>query len=143
MSKLGQRSDSAYKLNNGQPIDLTLTFGSTGSGTAKVYRHKIIVDLAAALHANTVTLTTPIAFEIIDCYVIQESSQAHNITLKNGSDAVSDAITVTTDKTLYYSTTIDNAYSSFARGDDDLVLTIGGAGASTAKVIIVIEPVVI
>lgn len=141
MSNLVQRSDIAYKLNNGQPIDLSLTFGSTGSGKAKLFQRRIIVDLVAALHSNDVTITTPIAFEILDVYVIQESSTATAVQVKNTAAAISDNITVTTDKNLYYAGEIDNAASIFARGDDDLVLTISTA-AATVKVIITIEPVV-
>ena len=142
MSKLAQRSDVFYKLNNGQPVDLTCTLSSTGAATAKLYRNKIVIDCVAALHAHTVTITTPLAFEVMNFHIIQESSQACTIIVGNAAGAISDTVTVTTDKTLYYPTTIDDVYSKFARGDDDLRITVGGAGAFTGKIVIRYEPVV-
>lgn len=142
MSKLAQRSDIAYKLNNGQPVDLTVTMENAGAATARLYLNKIIVDLVAAELGKYVNISTPLGFEILDVYVLQESSTACTVQAKNTTGNISDVITVTTDKTLYYATTIDNAQSIFARNDDDLRLYIA-TGNATAKVIITIEPVVI
>lgn len=143
MSNLIQRSDIAYKLNNGQPIDLTCTVtGVSGAAKAKLFQRRIIVDLVAALNTETVTINTPIAFEILDVYVIQEASSTTAIQVKSDSGDITNDITVTTINTLYYAASINDDNGIFARGDDDLILAIGGSNAATAKVIITIEPVV-
>ena len=141
MSNLKARSDVAYKILNGQPVDLTTTLSSTGAATAVLLGKQIIVNMAAALHAHTVTITTPIGFRVLNAYSICEAASAATVIVKNGSGVISSTITMTADKDIDVITSIDDTYSTFARGDDDLVLTIGTA-ACTGTVVIDIEPTI-
>ena len=137
----GIRSDVYYKLKYGQPVDLTVTLGSTGTGNAQLFKNRIIVNLAAALHANTVTITTPIGFRIVNVFSITEAASAATIIVKNGAGVITSTITMTADKDIDRVTSIDDQYSTFLRGDDDLVLTIGVA-ACTGTIVIEIEPTI-
>jgi len=125
-------------LADGQPVQLTTTMGSTGSATAWITGNRIIVNCAAALHSNTVTISTPINFEVIDVHTIQGAGTSSTVIVKNGSSTISSTITAGADKAIVRATTIDDAYSSFSNGDNDLVLTIG-AEAFTGIVIITID----
>jgi len=135
------RSDIAYKMVNHQPVDLTCTLGSTGAANAVILGNQIIVNLAAALHANTVTITTPIGFRILDAHSICEAASAATLIIKNAAGVISSTITMTANKDIDVITSIDDDYSTFARGDDDLVLTIGVA-ACTGTLVIDIEPTI-
>ena len=137
----GIRSDIWYKLKYHQPVDLTCTLGSTGSANAQLFAKRIIVNLAAALHANTVTITTPIGFRIVNVYSICEAASAATVIVKNAAGVITSTITMTANKDVDRVTSIDDAYSTFARGDDDLVLTIGVA-ACTGTIVIEIEPTI-
>ena len=141
MSNLKARSDVAYKMVQGQPVDLTCTLGSTGAATAVLYRNRIVVNMAAALHANDVTITTPIGFRVLNAYSVCEAASAATVIVKNTASVISSTITMTADKDIDVITSIDDTYSTFARGDDDLVLTIGTA-ACTGTVVIDIEPTI-
>ena len=135
------RSDIAYKMVNNQPVDLTLTFGSTGSGNAQLLGKQIIVNLTAALHANNVTITTPIGFRVLNAHSIAEAASAATWIIKNAAGVITSTQTMTADKDIDVPTTIDDAYSTFARGDDDLVIAIGTA-ACTGTIVIDIEPTI-
>ena len=137
----GIRSDIWYKMKYGQPVDLTCTLSSTGAANAQLLGNHIIVNLAAALHVNTVTITTPIGFRITDVYSICEAASAATVIVKNSAGVITSTITMTADTDVDRVTTIDDAYNTFLRGDDDLVLTIGVA-ACTGTIVIEIEPTI-
>lgn len=133
------RSDIAYKMVNNQPVDLTCTLSSTGAANAVLLGKQIIVNLAAALHAHTVTITTPIGFRVLNAHSICEAASAATLIIKNGAGVITSTLTMTADKDIDKPTSIDDDYSTFERGDDDLVLTIGVA-ACTGTLVIDIEP---
>ena len=137
----GIRSDIWYKMKYGQPVDLTCTLGSTGAANAQILGNRIIVNCAAALHANDVTITTPIGFRIVNVFTICEAASAATVIVKNAAGVITSTMTMTADTDIDKPTTIDDAYSTFARGDDDLVLTIGTA-ACTGTIVIDIEPTI-
>ena len=141
MSNLKARSDKAFKMINLQPVDLTCTLSSTGAATAVLSGKQIIVNLVAALHAHTVTITTPIGFRVLNAHSICEAASAATWIIKNGAGVITSTQTMTADKDLDVATTIDDTYSTFARGDDDLVITIGTA-ACTGTIVIDIEPTI-
>ena len=141
MSNLKARSDIAYKMVHGQPVDLTTTLSSTGAATAVLLGKQIIVNLAAALHAHTVTITTPIGFRILNAHSITEAASAATWIIKNAAGVITSTQTMTADKDIDVATSIDDTYSTFARGDDDLVITIGTA-ACTGTIVIDIEPTI-
>jgi len=126
-------------LADGQPVPLTTTMESTGSATAWITGNRIIVNCVAALNANTVTISTPINFEVIDVHTIQGLTTNATVIVKNAAGVISSTITAGADKAIVRATTIDDTYSSFSNGDDDLVLTIDGGAAFTGIVVITID----
>ena len=141
MSNLKARSEIAYKMINGQPVDLTTTLSSTGAATAVLLGKQIIVNMVAALHAHTVTITTPLGFRVLNAHSICEAASAATWIIKNGAGVITSTQTMTADKDIDVATSIDDTYSTFARGDDDLVITIGTA-ACTGTIVIDIEPTI-
>ena len=135
------RSDIAYKMVNHQPVDLTCTLEGTGATTAVLLGKQIIVTLAAAEAAKYVNISTPIGFRVVNAHSIRNAGAAALWQIANTTDAISDAVTMTADKDIDVVTTIDDAYSTFARGDDDLRLIIT-TQACTGIVIIDIEPTI-
>lgn len=68
----------------------------------------------------------PMKFEIIEVSVQPRGASANGkMTLKKGGGAITDAITCAVDKTIGRATTIDDAYSTVAEGEQ---LTIACAG---------------
>jgi hypothetical protein len=141
MGNLKARSDVAYKLNNGQPVDLTTTLSGTGSADAVVLGKQIIINFDTAEHTNTVTITTPLGFRVLNAHTIAEAASAATLIIKNAAGVISSTITMTADTDIDVITTIDDTYSTFARGDDDLVITIGTADC-TGTMVIDIEPTI-
>ena len=135
------RSDVFYKIANLQPVDLTCTLSSTGAANAQIVGNQIIVNMAAALHAHTVTITTPIGFRVLNAHTICEAASAATVIIKNAAGVISSTLTMTADTDIDVPTTIDDTYSTFARGDDDLVITLGTA-ACTGTLVIDIEPTI-
>ncbi len=132
-----------WRFFQGDPsgVDLTLTFESTGSGSARILpTGVIVVDLAAALHTKYVQLTTPINFKVIDMHTIHGNATACTVALENTTDVVISAITVAaSDKDIDRAADIDDTYHEFGIGDDDLRLQIETA-AFTGRAIIAYEP---
>lgn len=142
MSKLAQRSDLWFKLNNGQPVDLTVSITAGTKATAKLYRDKIIVECDSVTNANHINISTPLAFEVINMHTIHDDSQATTVQIKNYDQNITNALTITSIKEINHAGSIDETYSTFGRGDDDLRAYIAGAGAFTGKIVIKIEPIV-
>lgn len=129
-----------YLITNADGVSLTATLSGTGSATAKLFPDKIIVDCSAAEHAKTVTLTTPIGFKILDVWTVHGNATSCTVQVKNGSTAVSDAISIAaSDKDIDRATTLDDAQWEFTKDDDDLVIAPGTA-AFTGRVVIEIQP---
>jgi len=138
----GIRSDIAYKMNNGQPVDLTVTMEGTGSGSAVLLGKQIIVTLVDAQTGKYVNISTPIGFRVLNATSVHQDATASTWQLANTTDAISDAVAMAAvDKDIDRPTTIDDAYNTFARGDDDLRLIIGTAAAN-AVITIDIEPTI-
>ena len=135
------RSDIAYKMVNHQPVDLVCTLEGTGALTAVLLGKQIIVTLAAAESGKYVNISTPIGFRVINAHSIRNAGAAATWQLANTTDAISTAVTMTADKDIDVIVDIDDAYSTFARGDDDLRLIIA-ANACTGIVVIDIEPTI-
>lgn len=142
MSKLQMRSEIAYKHRNNQPVPLTVTMEGSGSAVANMYADEIIVDVVDAEVDKYIELTTPMAFEVIKAYTIHEDAVQSAVAVYNGAAIVTNAIAIAAvDTDIDKVSTIDDTYSTFARGDDDLRLEVTTT-ALVAKVIIKIEPVV-
>jgi len=136
------QSDIWYKMINNQPVDLTVTLEGTGAGSAVLLGNKIIVTLAAAETGKYVNISTPLGFRVINAHSVHGNATASTWQLANTTDAISDAVAMAaSDKDIDAPSTIDDAYNTFLRGDDDLRLIIGTA-AATAVIVIDIEPTI-
>ena len=125
------------KMIKGQPVELTCTLGSTGAAVAYLLPNwTIVVVCTAALHANNVVITTPIAFRVVHVQTIQNATtNSATVIVSNGGDNITDTITLGANKAVVKATSIDDAYYEFDEDDDDLTLEVGTA-ALTGVVII-------
>ena len=122
-------------------IDLTCTLSGTGTAAAKMTQRNIVIDLAAAQHTKTVTITTPIAFKVLNAHIIASGTTDSGLAVQNGSTAITDAIAHgTADKAVVNAGTIDDAQYAFAKDDDDLTLAVTTA-AFTGVLVLEIVPV--
>jgi len=136
------QSDIWYKMINNQPVDLTVTLEGTGAGSAVLLGNKIIVTLAAAETGKYVNISTPLGFRVINAHSVHGNATASTWQIANTTDAITSAVTMAaSDKDIDVAVDIDDAYSTFLRGDDDLRLIIGTA-AATAVIVIDIEPTI-
>ena len=136
------RSDIFYKMVNHQPVDLTVTLEGTGAATAVLLGKQIIVTLAAAQSGKYVNISTPIGFRVINAHSIHSDGVASTWQLANTTDAICTAVVMAaSDTDIDVPVDIDDAYSAFLRGDDDLRLIISVAAAN-AVIVIDIEPTI-
>ena len=136
------RSDIWYKMINGQPVDLTVTLEGTGSATAVLLGKQIIVTLVDAQTGKYVNISTPLGFRVLKAHSIHQDAVSSTWQLANTTDAIGTAVTMAASDTDIDNTIdIDDAYSTFKRGDDDLRLIIGTAAAN-AVIVIDIEPTI-
>ncbi len=136
------RSDIFQKMVNNQPVDLTVTLEGTGAASAVLLGKQIIVTLAAAQSGKYVNISTPIGFRVLNAHSIHGNATASDWQLANTTDAINTAVVMAaSDTDVDVTVDIDDDYSTFARGDDDLRLIISTA-AATAVVIIDIEPTI-
>lgn len=137
------RSDIAFKMANLQPVDLTTTLEGTGAATAVLLGKQIIVTLAAAQSGKYVNISTPIGFRVLNAHSIHGNATASTWQLANTTDAIATAVIMAaSDTDIDVLVDVDDAYSTFLRGDDDLRLIISVA-AATAIIIINIEPTIV
>ena len=137
------RSDIWYKMVHGQPHDLTVTLEGTGAASAVLLGKQIIVTLAAAQTGKYVNISTPLGFRVLKAHSIHNNATASTWQLANTTDAICTAVVMAASDTDIDNTIdIDDAYSKFLRGDDDLRLIISVA-AATAVVVIDIEPTIV
>jgi len=102
----------------------------------------IAIDIAADATGG---LTFPVPFTCRVFDVIVESSRSSGsgtVTLKNGSDSVTNAIAMETDKAITRAGTIDHLYSHFEEGDNFTLTTNGAADKGWVKLIVLPEAAV-
>jgi len=142
-----------YKVNQSQiytyPTASVVTSGSITSAAAVLNPNfTIVVTIGTVNNATTVTLDTPFAFTVDDVLVQMTSAGNSGGTLivSNTTDAITDAIDLGNgDTDLQRAGTIDDAYYTFAKDDNDLVLTFAATEGSTVstyscRVIIYVTP---
>jgi hypothetical protein len=141
MSKLKSvRSEIWYKARNKQPEPLTTTMEGTGSATAELLGKQILVTLAAAQQNKYVVITTPLGFRVVGAHSIHGNATAASWQLTNTADAINTAVDMAaSDKDIDHMVDIDDDYSTFLRGDDDLRIEIT-TGAATGVIVIDILP---
>jgi hypothetical protein len=130
-------SANAWKLPY-QPI--TATSDGSGTQSAFMYAGKIVVDINDLASGKIVTVSTPIAIEVIDCYaVVKESGgvASKTVTLKNSTDAISTALSVAaTDGLVSRTTKLFDTKANFDVGDDDMNLVSSAHAAGDFYVVI-------
>ena len=141
MSKLKSvRSEVWYKMKYNQPIDLTTTMEGTGTGSAVLLKNRIIVTLAAAEVNKYVNISTPLGFRVVKAYSVHTNATAATWQLVNTGDAICVAVVMAAvDKDIDKMIDIDDDYSTFLRGDDDLRVAIT-TGAASCVIVIDIQP---
>ena len=136
------RSDVWYKQKHNQPLDLTTTMEGTGAATAVLLKNRIIVTLAAAEVNKYVNISTPLGFRVVKAYSVHTNATAATWQLVNTGDAICVAVVMAAvDKDIDNMIDIDDDYSTFVRGDDDLRIEIT-TGAATCIIVIDILPTV-
>ena len=112
---------------SGGALDISATHSGDGTVPECVAQDgKIICDFTALGSGETVTINTPFKFTVYDIVLVVgngENVGSKTLTVKNGSTALSSAISMATDKARVATATLDEDQAVFAVGDNDLVLT--------------------
>jgi len=138
----GIRSDVWYKMKYHQPVDLTVTLEGTGAASAVLLGNQIIVTLDTAQVDKHVNISTPIGFRVTKAYSIHQDANDFGWQLKNTAGAITDAVAVAaSDTDIDKAVEIDDAQSTFLRGDDDLRIAIT-TDAAVAIIVIDVEPTI-
>ena len=111
---------------SGGALDISATHSGDGTVTECVAQDgKIICDFTALGSSETVTINTPFKFTVYDIVLVVgngENVGSKTLTVKNGSTALSSAISMATDKARVATATLDEDEAVFNVGDNDLVL---------------------
>jgi len=100
------------------------------------------VTNASSVLMKTVTIETPIAFDVMGAKVYKTSDNTLIgarawVNVLNNTNNITDEMTPATGLTgLIASTTLDTNYNSFDVDDDDLVVTVSGSSASALLVVL-------
>ena len=112
---------------SGGALDISATHSGDGTVPECVAQDgKIICDFTALGSGETVTINTPFKFTVYDIVLVVgngENVGSSTLTVKNGSTALSSAMSMATDKARVATATLDEDQAVFAAGDNDLVLT--------------------
>ena len=112
---------------SGGALDKSATHSGDGTVPECVAQDgKIICDFTALGSSETVTINTPFKLTVYDIVLVVgngENVGSKTLTVKNGSTALSSAISMATDKARVATATLDEDEAVFAVGDNDLVLT--------------------
>jgi len=125
---------------SGGALDISATHSGDGTVSECVAQDgKIICDFTALGSGETVTISTPFKFEVIDVYLVVKNGEnvsSKTLTVKNSSTALSSAMSMATDKARVATATLDEDQAVYGVGDDDLVLTSSAHGDGGATVYI-------
>lgn len=133
---MGIKSIDQFKLIPLTGLDLSLTFSGTGAGTAKLYPNGTIVVIATTTFqaSKICTITTPVALTITAVRSIHKDGTSAKWTIKNGSNALSDEVTMAaSDTDLDFASKIIDSEADFVEDDDDLIISLDATGAALAK----------
>ncbi len=136
------RSDIWYKMVNHQPVDLTVTLEGTGAATAVLLGKQIIVTIAAGEVNKYINISTPLGFRVINGHSIHTDNTNSSWQLLNTAAAIHTAVEMAaSDTDIDKMAQVDDAASTFLRGDNDLRIEIS-TGESNCIIVIDIEPTV-
>ena len=133
-----------YFDKNAEYTSITATHSGGAAVSAKLYRNGLLtVDFTDLGSGETVTVKTPFDFEVADFWLRVTSGgevSSKTLTLRNGSTAISSALSMATDKATVRPTTMDSAQTSFVKDDDDLVLISSAHADGDGRAYILITP---
>jgi len=129
-----------YKIQS-QGLSLDTTVTGNGTGTAEVQDNMMVVKLTTVTDAkrNYTTVNTPFSFKILEAVVYSATAttaETHFVGIRNGTDVIASNAQLGTIDYLSYITDLDNTYTSFVKGDNDLVVTLSGSSIGTAVAVI-------
>ena len=111
---------------SGGALDISATHSGNGAITECVAQDGMIIcDFTLLGSGETVTINTPFKFTVIDVTMVVgngENVTAKTLTVKNGSTALSSALSMATDKARVATATLDEDEAVFNVGDNDLTL---------------------
>jgi len=119
----------------GGSADATVKLRPNGTLTAEIAN-------ASAGKMMTVTIETPVAFDVLGATVYKTSDNTAigakaSVTIDNNTSAITDTIVPATGLVgLDKYSTLDTNYNSFDVDDDDLVITVSGSSASDLLVVL-------
>ena len=117
---------------SGGALDISATHSGNGTVPECVAQDGMIIcDFTALGSGETVTINTPFKFTVIDVVMVVgngENVTSKTLTVKNGSTALSSALSMATDKARVATATLDEDQAVFSVGDDDLVLASSAHG---------------
>ena len=133
-----------YLKNNPDGVSLTVAHSGSETVTAKIYDgNLLVVDFTNLGSDEYVTVNTPFSFEVADFWLRVTNGgevASKTLTLQNGSDAISSALSMTTDVTTVRPTTMDSAYTSFTKDDNDLKLVSSAHADGDGRAYILVTP---
>ena len=111
---------------SGGALDISATHSGNGAITECVAQDGMIIcDFTLLGSGETVTINTPFKFTVIDVTMVVgngENVTSKTLTVKNGSTALSSALSMATDKARVATATLDEDEAVFNVGDNDLTL---------------------
>ena len=129
----------SYFRGQGSGFSITSAHSGNGTSSAVVKNNMIIVDITALGSEEYVTVNTPFSFEVVDAYLVVgngEHQANKELTIKNGSTALSSVLSMATDKGVARATTLDEDQAKFELDDNDLKLVSSAHGDGGATVYI-------
>ena len=111
---------------SGGALDISASHGGNGTITECVAQDGMIIcDFTDLGSGETVTINTPFKFTVIDVSMVVgngENVSSKTLTVKNGSTALSSAMSMTNDSARVPTSTLDEDQALFNVGDNDLKL---------------------
>ena len=132
----------AWWRTKGGKFPLTAVHSGSAAVEAYIYGDKLFCDFTDLGSAETVTITIPFKLKIVTALLRVTSGgqvASKTLTISNGSDAVSNAMSMATDKSIVAPSTIDSAYCSVAKAGT-IVFTSSAHADGDALVVIDIIP---
>jgi len=132
----------AWWRTKGGKFPLTAVHSGSAAVEAYIYGDKLFCDFVDLGTSETITITIPFKLKIVTALmrIASGGNQAtKTLTISNGSDAVSNAMSMATDKAIVAPSTIDSAYCSVAKAGT-IVFTSSAHSDADALVVIDIIP---
>tara|TARA_R100000808_G_C2128775_1_gene138422 strand:- start:929 stop:1366 length:438 start_codon:yes stop_codon:yes gene_type:complete len=131
---------SSWWRTQGGAVECTVSFGTSGAGTAFIHGNKLIVDVTTALTAEAaaMAITTPIAMRVLDVTLVRNGGGAATIDVLNGVGGTSitggASAALSGDTDVVRATELDDAAYDVAK---DAVFSITAGSATFAGLIII------